>query len=355
MAAIGPLDGQAGLGQVGVGQDLAGAEHGLARDACRPEPLDPDVTRLGREERHPARGPLAELSCHLVAVVAVRARLVAEDLDQRAVHALAAEPHLDQPAVGAAVQEVRERRALLPVPLDLGCGALRPADHAAEGGEHPVIERGLGPAAGPRLGAAAQEREHRGGQQRGRAEAGRPDVDEDRAGPVAGELGAEPGPGLHQEAEILDAPLGRPARAAPGVDERRVRRPQVAVAQAPAFNQCFRPVHQRDVRVAEQREHLARVVGGDEALVAVPGPPPAHARVDGHRRRARHPHDAGAEVGEEHARHSPGQPETEVTGADRDLDDRKARARQSGGRSVHGVTLPEPERTGVAALPPRPA
>lgn len=171
---------------------------------------------------------------------------------------------------------------------------------------------------------------------------------------MAGELGAEPGPGLHQEAEVLDAPLGRPARAAPGVDERRVRRPQVAVAQAPAFDQCLRPVHQRDVGVAEQREHLAGVVGGDDPLVAVPGPAPCHAGIDRHRRRAYHPDDAGAEVGEEHARHSPSQPEAEVTGADRDLDDRKARARQSGGRSVHDVTLWEPERTGVAALPPRP-
>src|SRR5712691_12852772 len=108
---------------MGIGQDLAGAEYGLARDACRPESPDPDVARLGGEERHPARGPLAELSGHLVAVVPVRARLVAEDLDQRAVHPLAAEPHLDQLTVGAAVQEVRERRALLPVPLDLGSGA----------------------------------------------------------------------------------------------------------------------------------------------------------------------------------------------------------------------------------------
>jgi acetyl-CoA acetyltransferase len=43
---------------------------------------------------------------HLVGVVALRAWLLAEDRQQRGVHALAAEPDLDQLVVGAAVEEV---------------------------------------------------------------------------------------------------------------------------------------------------------------------------------------------------------------------------------------------------------
>ena len=95
----------------------------------------------------PALRPGLQQAAHLLGVVAVGAGLVAEDLDDLVVHALAAEPDLQQLAVAAAVEEVREERALGPVRLDLGRRPLGAADHAAERGEHPVVQRGLGPAA----------------------------------------------------------------------------------------------------------------------------------------------------------------------------------------------------------------
>ena len=150
---------------------------------------DPGVARPGGEDRPPALRPLAQGAGGLVGVVALAARLVAQDLEELGVHALAAEPDLQQLAVGAAVEEVGERRALLPVPLDLGRRPLGPADHAAERGEHAVVERRLGPAAVARERPATQQGEHRRGEQQRGAGPGRPDVDEDgtRAGaPPAG-------------------------------------------------------------------------------------------------------------------------------------------------------------------------
>ncbi len=246
---------------------------------------------------------------HLVGVVALGARLVAEHLEQLGVHALAAEPHLDELAVGAAVQEVRERRALLPVALDRRGGPLGPSDHAAERGEHAVVERGLGPAAGAGEGPAPQEGEHRGGEEERRARTGGADVDEDRAGAVAGELGAEPGPGLDEQAVVVD--LARRRCGSAGTGRRRATgwpRSEVVVAEAALLDRplrCRRPAPRRHrEQFVEHRSRRRR--RATTRLSRCHGRRPR----DDRRRStagvgADDADDVRAEVGEEHARRTP--------------------------------------------------
>ena len=205
VAPLGPRGGR-GRSRPGGGRPAPRRARGPARRR-RPPSRRRSIQLVagpGGEDRPPPDRPLAERAGHLVGVVALGARLVAEHLEQLGVHALAAEPHLQQLAVGAAVEEVGERRALLPVALDLGRGPLGAADHAAERGEHAVVERRLGPAAGAGERPAAQQGQHRRREQERGARARRPHVDEDRTGPVAGELGAEPGAGLDQQAVVVD-------------------------------------------------------------------------------------------------------------------------------------------------------
>ena len=166
-------------------------------------------------------------------------------------------------------------------------------------------------------------------------------VDEDRPGAMAGELRAESHVGVHEQAVIVDHSLRGPARAAPRVHERRVHRVQVASAEAPILDQGFRSVDQRHVGVAEPREHVVAIVGGDELLVAVPHSAPRDAGIDGRGFGPHDPHHARAEVGEDHAGHAAGQAEAEVARADGDLDDRQA----LDGRPVdHRVIRPLPAR-----------
>ena len=103
---------QPDLGRCGSASASPGASTGSQATPAARSSLDPHVARLPGEERAPPLRPLLQPALHLVGVVALDAGLVAEHLDELGVHALAAEPHLDQLAVGAAVQEVGEGRAL---------------------------------------------------------------------------------------------------------------------------------------------------------------------------------------------------------------------------------------------------
>ena len=287
------------------------------------------------EERPPTDRALVEGALDLVGVVALGARFVAQDVDELGVHALAAEPDLDQLAVGTAVEEVREGRAQLPVRLDLRGRALRTADHATERREHPVVERRLRPTPGAGVDAATQQREHRRGDSRNAAPlaAARTST---KIGPgaVARELGAEPCLRFDEEREVVDRARRRATGPAPRVHEPRVHGSEVAVTEAAALDNCFGPVHQRDVGVAEQRVHLVGVVGGDDLLVAMPGATPRDAVVDRRGLRAHHPHDRRTEVGEDHARNTPGHAEAEIARADGDLDDRDPPARTQSAESA---------------------
>src|SRR5207249_4590207 len=102
---------QAGLSQMRIGQRLARSQHGLAGNAGLAEAPDPCVARLGVEDRPPTHRSLVQGTRDLVLVVSLSAGLVAQNLDEGGVHALASEPDLDELAVGAPIQEIGEGRA----------------------------------------------------------------------------------------------------------------------------------------------------------------------------------------------------------------------------------------------------
>ena len=210
---------------MGVGQGFARGQDGLTGNAHVPQPLDPHVSGFGLEERPPADRPVVEGPADLVGVVAILTGLVAQDVEQGGVHPFAAEPHLDQFTVRAPVHEVGKGGALGPVALHVRGGPLGPPDHGAQGGQHPVVQRGLSPSAFAGLGPPGQESQHGGQQDKRRPRPGSPGVNEDRTGPVTGQLGAEPGPGLDQKGEVLDRAAGAAAGPAPGVHQLPVRRP----------------------------------------------------------------------------------------------------------------------------------
>ena len=207
VALLDAFDNMARHMKVRIGEGLSRSKDGLAGHAGGPQILDPPVPGQVGERRAPSDGPFAECAGRLVLVVPVFARLIPEDLDELGVHPLAAEPHLDQLAVGTPVDEVRKRRAMLPVPLDQLGRSLRPSDHAPESGEHPVVEGGLGPTASPAKRSAAEQRKHRCAEHHRSPGARRPGIDEDRTVPVSRQLGAESGPCLDQETEVLGDPL----------------------------------------------------------------------------------------------------------------------------------------------------
>src|SRR5690606_12615643 len=133
----------------------------------------------------------------------------------------------------------------------------------------------------------------------------RPDLDEDGAGPVAGQLGAEAGAGLDQQRMVVERAGAGAAGPAPGVDEPGVVGPEVAPAEAPGLDQVLGPVDEGDVGGGQGGPDLGRVVGGDDPLVAVPDPAPGQVVVDPGRGPgagpAGEPGHLGAQLDQQHA------------------------------------------------------
>ena len=347
--------------EVRVGQHLARAP-APARRPPRPRGAAGSSSSRGRVAKvsTPAHGPGVEQPVGLVGVVALLAGLVAEHLDERGVHALAAEPDLDELVVGAAVQEVREGGALLPVGLDLGRRPLGPPDHAAERGEHPVVERGLAPAARAGRGPLAEQGQHRGGEQEGRAPPPvRRVVEEDRAGAVAGQLGAEartgPPPAGRSRPSVAG---GVPARAAPGVDQPGVGGAQVARSRGrgprPA-PRARRPAPRPPRRAARATSAASSVA--TTLLVAVPGPTPGDVR----RRSAcvavpTTRTTRGPQVGQDHAGHArrPGPRPRSLVPTATSTTDSPAHGRPSPGAVSRGAVTGRPAGGGPPRPPARP-
>ena len=337
VGAGGRGDGQTDLGDVRIEQRVAGRKHGLARHTGRPQAGDPVVAGMLGEEAPPAHGPLVQRTGDLVAVVPVLARFVPQHLDERGVHALAPEPDLEQLAVGAGVQEVRERRTLLPIPLDLGGGALGATDHGAERGEEPVVQRRVAPAALPRLLAAAQQREHTRSEHKRRAGACGPRVDEYGSGPMACELGAEPGARLDQQGIVVDRALAGTAGPAPGVDEVWVQHADVVESESLTFDDRLGPIGDGHVGRPQQIPDLSGVVGRDDLLVAMPHAAPRDMVVDRSWSIIDDPDDRRTELGEHHARYAAGQPEPEGAGPASELDHGQPLAGREARVSTHSI------------------
>ncbi len=157
---------------------------------------------------------------------------------------------------------------------------------------------------------------------------------------MPGQLGAEPGARLDEQAVVVDVARGGAARRQAGVDEPGGAVPQVVPAEAPVLDEGLGAVDEGDVGRLQQGADPPGVVGGDDLLVAVPGPPPRQAGVDGRLDGADDPGHGGAEVGQHHARHAARQAEAEVGHAGGHLDHGEAGAGPAagGGHRGHGAT-----------------
>ena len=194
------------------------------------------------------------------------ARLVAEDLDQLGVHSLAAEPHLDQLAVGAAVQEVRERRALLPVPLDLGA-APAPSGRSCSRAWRASRRRGRSrpsPRARSRPAGTSSASTEVVSRRRRRSRAPARRRRSDRAGVPPAGCRTRPGP--RPAGRSRPRCPRRPARAATGVDQRGFAAARRRSPEPRSSTSAFRPVDQRHVRVAEHREPGGTAAAGEPAV-----------------------------------------------------------------------------------------
>ena len=117
-----------------------------------------------------------------------------------------------------------------------------------------------------------QERQDRRREDEGGTGPWRADVDEDRTVAMALELGAEARAGLDEEPVVVHLAGAGPAGPAPGVDQLGVVEPGVAIAEPALLDEPLGPVDERDVGVVEQGADAHRIVGRDDALVAVPRP-----------------------------------------------------------------------------------